>query len=99
MPKAKRAIMVAVLATAMCADRAGMAAPTIAPRLASAARSVMGRMAGSFRNAVVTVQLDHARRLDRPVARRPQAAPPVVVSSHPAQLSICQLRLPPPFLT
>ncbi len=107
MKRTRQAIAVALVATALCADRVVGAAPRVQPQAASMAASMAGRLverlSGSLRRTVAAVRLVQARR-DGPavcggaalagIALGGSAAPRI----HASILSPIQFRLPPPLV-
>src|SRR5687768_221005 len=92
----RRALMVAMLATALCADRAIAAAPRLAPQVGEMARQIAGRLSSSFRRTVPSIHLHQSRQ----EMSAPQTATALVIATSPAvhnaQSSPFQFRLPPP---
>ncbi|MGH7213700.1 MAG: hypothetical protein ACREIT_02905 [Tepidisphaeraceae bacterium] len=97
--RTRQAVVIAVLATALCADRASAEAVAPAPRSQGVARGLVSRLTLSLRQS-------HAPRLcpsrqdfpgSTPTTSRalPVQDVPVV---HPAESSPFQFRLPPPVL-
>ena len=88
--------MTAVMAAALCADRALAVAPQVRPQSGSVASRVMNRLSQSLRRAVPSVKVVEARRDGDAIHSTIIAPEPVLVQ--PPSLSPFQFRLPPPIL-
>ena len=96
MKRAQRLVMVACVATALCADRVGAAVPSLRPQAIETARTIAGRLVVSFRRIVPAVRLHEARREERPIALRPVCREASAPHTHPCPLAPSLYRLPPP---
>lgn len=98
MRKTRVILTVALVATALCADRAAAATPVLRPQLTEAARSFADRLSSNLRRVIATVRLTPQRQstgvVIASVPRRSVVAPVV----HASQLSPFQFRLPPPVI-
>ena len=101
MRRARQILAVTLVATAICADRAVAAAPSVngggAPsdaRVTSMASRIVRGFSSSFRRAVSAVRLHETRR-DTSAAVRPELAPDAPLAVHPT-LEPFRFRLPPP---
>ena len=98
MKRTRHLIAVALVATALCADRAVAAAPEVKTE-GSVASRIVSRLTTGLRRAVSTVRI-YQTRLDT-LTNRPLTASRIidvpVVESHPT-FSEFQFRLPPPTL-
>ncbi len=92
-------LAVAVVAAALCADRAAAATPTLRPQVGEMARQLAGRLTGAFRRAIPSARF-HQDRQERPMVRvaTPRRGPVVLGVVHRAELSELLLRLPPPLV-
>jgi hypothetical protein len=102
MHRAKHAIAVVLVATALCADRRISAAPiadsTPARASESFASRLVNRLTAGFGSAVATVRIVYQSRSDiRPVLTTPVALVDRIDTQLPL-LSPFQFRLPPPSL-
>src|SRR6266550_2295074 len=97
MKRSRYILTVALVATALCADRGVQAAQGVRPVIASAARGLAQRLTGSLRRTVICVRLTPAARQElRPLVPTgvvSHIAPTVYASGTPFQF-----RLPPPSL-
>ncbi len=97
MKRTRHVLAIALVATALCADRAVAAAPALRPQAGSVAGRLVSRLSTSFRRVVPSVRVYETRR---------DGFAPASVSSipmdfdsagfRPRLLSPLQLRLPPP---
>lgn len=100
MKRLRQMMAVALVATALCADRAASAAPAFRPQVGEMARQIAGRLAGSFRRVVAPARLDQARQ-ERATDRVALGLVHLILPAaaiHPAELCEFYLRLPPPLL-
>ena len=97
MRKTRKVLAVALVATALCADRMGALSPRQAQEgtLTQVARRVVVRLTVSFRQAVPGVRIHQVRQEGESTPQRIVAEPaePMV---HLVQGSPFQFRLPPP---
>jgi hypothetical protein len=97
MKRTRQVLAIALVATALCADRAVASAPSLRPQVSSAAGKLVTRLSVSFKRVVPAVRVYENRR-DGAVSQAndfPVRDLPVAVS---ARLSPLLLRLPPPAL-
>ncbi|HEX3357525.1 MAG TPA: hypothetical protein VHS31_11190 [Tepidisphaeraceae bacterium] len=96
MKRTQQLIAVALVATALCADRAIAAAPEARPQMSVAGR-IVERLTSGLRRAVSRVRIYQAR--EEVGSAKPQAAKcdarVVVVGLHP-NFGVFEFRLPPP---
>jgi hypothetical protein len=96
MNRTRRVLMVAMVATALSADRLAAAAPAARPQVSQAARQFAGRLVGSFRRAIPAVRLREFRREEVAVCRPARSVAPEPQALTPFDASPTQYRLPPP---
>ena len=93
--KTRHLIAVTLVATALCADRMALAAPS-APPVGQLAGRLIQRLSGGFRTELRSVRLYRpARNVSRPMAIRPAISCQVILPPTIC-LSPFQFRLPPP---
>ena len=96
MRQTRHVLAVALVATALCADRAVAAAPSVSPQIAGVAGRLVSRLSVTFRRVVPGVKID-LRREDR-FASEGVACVWVDTETRGFRrgLSRCEFRLPPP---
>ncbi|HTL30849.1 MAG TPA: hypothetical protein VL282_16580 [Tepidisphaeraceae bacterium] len=97
MTRIRQALAVALVATALCADRPATATPVERVQPESVATKLVEHLSVSFRRMAPAVRLDEVRRTEVPTANAPLA---IASQSATAQHvhSPFQFRLPPPIL-
>ena|SRR5687768_15709021 len=100
MTRTRRILMVAMVATALSADRAFAAAPQLRPQMSDAARKLAVRLLVVFRRSMGSARLQVARQLRRISRPRPLRLSTLMqhILGHPAEFTPFQYRLPPPVL-
>src|SRR3954471_12239275 len=99
MKRTRHVLAVALVATALCADRAIAAAPTVrADMAATAAGRLVTRLSVRFRRVVPSVRLYQSRQdALKPAAAQTRIAPDFAPATpHQSLLDPFQFRLPPP---
>ena len=98
MRKTRTVLAVALVATALCADRVAVAAPQgpQAASLTQVARRVVVRLTVSFRQAVPGVTIHEVRQEGDAAGQRVAAVPATPLGVHTVQGTPFQFRLPPP---
>lgn len=91
-------VAVAFVATALCAERLAVAAPSVSPQVIQAARQLATRLAGRFSQSVPTMRLERSSREARQAPAVMPARPIVTAIPHPAEFSPSLFRLPPPLV-
>lgn len=95
MRKLRVALTVALVTTAVCADRALAAAPALRPNITLAARQFADRLAVNLRQTVLAPRLRPERR-EEGASVVPMDQAPARPVLHASELSPFQFRLPPP---
>jgi hypothetical protein len=99
MTQTRRVVMVAFVASALCADRmASAAAPLVRPEVVCVARRITTRLAASFRHTVPAARLLEEQALKPIAPARPTLAVNVPATFFPVEVSPFQFRLPPPLV-
>ncbi len=98
MLRTRRVLVATILATALCADRLAVAAPTLPPQVIGVARQIAGRLAASLRGVVPAVRFASAIRTSRPAAPDRQVLVCDAGLIHLHESQPFQFRLPPPAL-
>lgn len=98
MARTQRILVLAFVATALAADRAGAAVPMLRPNgVAVAARQLAGRLVVGFRHVVAAVRHEPLRQNERPAdSTAPGDFFNRCLPEHPFAFSPFQFRLPPP---
>ncbi|WP_428938037.1 hypothetical protein [Fontivita pretiosa] len=95
MKRSRQVLAIALLAAALCADRAVAAAPALRPRVTTVASRLVTRLSVSFSRVVPSVRFFETRRLGI-VAESPRIEISDASECHRLRLSPLLLRLPPP---
>lgn len=99
MRKVRNILAVALVAMALCADRAVASAPAVRPAIGLAPRQVVGQLTRRFRHVVPAVKIVQDRqegvRSVPPMRPVPVETP---VGLHASESTPFQFRLPPPAL-
>ena len=100
MTRTRRILMVAMVATALSADRVLAASPQLRPQMGDAARRLAVRLLVVFRRSMGAARLEGVQRFIRAVRPQPIRLASLVQRTlcHPAELTPFQYRLPPPVL-
>jgi hypothetical protein len=97
MTRIRQALAVALVATALVADRPAVAAPVERAQPESVATKLVEHLSVTFRRMAPAVRLDEVRQVEVPVVAQPTTSQPQL-SRIQQTLSPCQFRLPPPTL-
>jgi hypothetical protein len=97
MTRIRQALAVALVATALCADRPAVAAPLERAQPESVATKLFEQLSVTFRRMAPAVRLDEVHRGEVPVVARPTKPEPQLPRTQQT-LSPFQFRLPPPAL-
>ena len=96
MRKARYLLAATLLATALCADRAMAAAPTLRPEVVQLAERFVSRLSISFSRVVSGVRIFAERRHSEEFASVRSLPSTWVAPAHPQPILPFQFRLPPP---
>jgi len=95
MKRSRQVLAIALLAAALCADRAVAAAPALRPRVTTVASRLVTRLSVSFSRVVPSVRFFETRRIGI-VADSARIPTTDATECHRVRLSPLLLRLPPP---
>ena len=97
MKQTRQVVAIALVAAALCADRAVAAAPTVRPQVASAAGRLVARLSNRFQRVVPAIRVYELRR-DGVVGNSSLRLPSHAIAGIPglSELSPLLLNLPPP---
>src|SRR5687767_14669504 len=96
--KTRQVLLALTVTTALCADQAAVAAPTLRPQVAELAGQIVTRLSRTFRQSV-TIELPvHARRREGQPTRTVVCVAASRDDASHRPISPFQFRLPPPAL-
>src|SRR5512144_2338511 len=96
MYRARRVLMVALVAMALSADRVVAVAPVLRPDVGGVARTLASRLVVSFRHTIPAARLQAFASEYRAAPAAQVAYPELIAVCHHLALSPFQFRLPPP---
>jgi hypothetical protein len=97
MRRHRQILAIALVATALCADRAVTAAPILRPQSASSARSFVSRLSAGLRRAIPSTAVYESRRDGVALAEKSFSIPQNTACFR-TRLSLLILHLPPPLV-
>jgi hypothetical protein len=96
MRRTRQVLVLTLLATALCVDRAAAAAPALRPPVGQIARQLADRLTTTFRRTVAQVRFRPVLREGQALATADEPLTQVVASPLHQDFAPFQFRLPPP---